>query len=93
MSLTLRRKHFLLFLFETVYGLRRKSLSRSGAVLASVVGFVLTLSSYCFVSDLLMFFLSSSKLTKFRSERKKCLEDEFKEGMVYKLLIFGLGLM
>jgi len=39
------------------------------------------MSSYCFFICLLVFFLSSSKATKFRSARKKQLEDDFKEGI------------
>jgi uncharacterized membrane protein len=48
--------------------------------LALLVGFFLTLSSYCFMISLLAFFLSSSKATKFRQNQKKKFEEDFKEG-------------
>ncbi|CAG7832486.1 unnamed protein product [Allacma fusca] len=63
-----------------LYGLRRKSLSGSGAGLALVVGFFLTVSSYCFSACLLVFFLSSSRATKFGQSKKRLLEHDFKEG-------------
>lgn len=60
--------------------LMNKSLDVSGAVAAFVVGFVLTITNLCFFASLMVFFLSSSKLTKFRSEIKRELEEDFKEG-------------
>ena len=66
-------------------GYHKKSISKSGAVSGLVVGFVLTLSSYCFLACLMMFFVSSSKATKYRSDKKKKFEEEFKEG---KVIIF-----
>ncbi|XP_054287384.1 transmembrane protein 19-like [Macrosteles quadrilineatus] len=62
------------------YGLKKKSLSVSGAVLGLVVGFVLTLSSYLFLICLIVFFITSSRATKFRSNQKRKLEEDFKEG-------------
>ena len=46
------------------------------------MGFVLTLTSYSFLMCLIVFFVLSSKATKFRSDRKRKLEDDFKEGML-----------
>ncbi|CAL8110544.1 unnamed protein product [Orchesella dallaii] len=63
-----------------VHALRKKSLNSSGAALALVVGFFHTLSSYCFLMLLLVFFLSSSKATKFRAKKKRLFEEDFKEG-------------
>ncbi|XP_046390966.1 transmembrane protein 19 isoform X2 [Ischnura elegans] len=63
-----------------IWGLKRKSLSPSGAALGVIVGFVLTLSNYAFLACLFTFFLTSSKATKFRSESKKKFEEDFKEG-------------
>lgn len=63
-----------------LYGYRRKSVNLSGALLGLIVGFVMTLTSYCFLMNLLMFFLSSSRATKFRAHMKSKLEDDFKEG-------------
>lgn len=62
------------------WGLRRHSLSFSGAMSGLVVGFLLTLGSYVFFVNLLVFFVSSSKATKFRSKKKRKLEEDFKEG-------------
>ena len=61
-------------------GHRKRSLNVSGAIFAVFVGFVLTLASYCFFTCLLTFFVSSSFWTRWRSEKKKKVEDEFKEG-------------
>lgn len=44
------------------------------------MGFILTISNYCFCVSLLVFFVTSSKATKFRSSRKRVLEEDFKEG-------------
>merc|ERR1711874_563791 len=55
------------------WGHGKKSLSTSGALLALVVGFCLTLAHYTF-------FLSSSKVTKFKQEEKRKFEVDFKEG-------------
>ncbi|XP_068248509.1 transmembrane protein 19 isoform X2 [Palaemon carinicauda] len=63
------------------WGLSRRSLSISGAATGLVVGFLLTLSSYVFLVNLLVFFVSSSKATKFKSEAKKKFEENFKEGV------------
>jgi len=45
-----------------------------------VIGFILTLSNYCFTVALLVFFISSSKATKFGSRQKRQLEEDFREG-------------
>ena len=44
------------------------------------MGFVLTLTSYSFLMCLMTFFVTSSKVTKFRSDRKRKTEGNFKEG-------------
>lgn len=62
------------------WGIRKKSLVISGAVLGFFIGFMLTLTSYSFLICLLTFFVTSSKVTKFRSERKRKTEEGFKEG-------------
>ncbi|XP_042207277.1 transmembrane protein 19-like isoform X1 [Homarus americanus] len=61
-------------------GLQGRSLSFSGAVSGLAVGFLLTLGSYVFFANLLVFFISSSKATKFLSSKKRKLEENFKEG-------------
>lgn len=64
----------------TMWGLRKKSLDKTGAVLGLFIGFILTLTSYTFLACLFTFFLSSSKATKFRAHKKRKLEEDFKEG-------------
>lgn len=61
-------------------GLRKKSLSFSGSVAAFFVGAITMAYGFRFGATLVAFYLSSSKLTKYKSARKKKLEDEFKEG-------------
>lgn len=62
------------------WGLKRKSLDLSGAFLGLITGFVLSITSYTHVACLIAFFVTSSRATRFRSERKKKFEEEFKEG-------------
>lgn len=62
-------------------GYRKKSINLSGALLGLVVAFLLTLSNYCFLVDLIVFFLSSSKATRFRPHLKRKIEKDFKEGL------------
>lgn len=57
-----------------VYGLRRRSLDRAGAALAVLVGALLTLASACFCSSLIAFFITSSRLTKWRKNEKLTFE-------------------
>ncbi|XP_077121400.1 transmembrane protein 19 isoform X1 [Ranitomeya variabilis] len=45
-----------------------------------LVGFLLTVANYSFFSALLMFFFTSSKLTKWKGEAKKKFDSEYKEG-------------
>lgn len=62
------------------HGFKKKSLDHSGALGGLVVGFILTIANFSFFTSLLMFFLSSSKLTKWKGEVKKRLDSEYKEG-------------
>ena len=62
------------------WGHGRKSLSTSGALLALIVGFCLTLAHYSFFLCLLAFFITSSKATKYKQEMKAQAEEDFKEG-------------
>ncbi|XP_026761849.2 transmembrane protein 19 [Galleria mellonella] len=64
----------------TFVGYRKKSLSISGALLGFGVGFILTLSNYCFLAVLFTFFISSSKATKVRPHLKHKFDPEYKEG-------------
>ncbi|KOC60172.1 Transmembrane protein 19 [Habropoda laboriosa] len=67
-------------LFMAFWGLKRKSVNVSGAILGLFMGFVLTLTSFAHMVCLFSFFVTSSKATKFRSHLKKKLEVEYKEG-------------
>ncbi|KAI9485223.1 MAG: integral membrane protein DUF92-domain-containing protein [Benjaminiella poitrasii] len=61
-----------------IHSRRKKSLSVNGAATAFVLGMVTFSSSYWIFTVILMtFFLSSSKLTKFKADRKKILEAEY----------------
>nr|XP_022310601.1 transmembrane protein 19-like [Crassostrea virginica] len=62
------------------WGLKRRSLDKSGAIAGLVVGFILTMSNLCFFSSLLTFFILGSKVTKFKAEQKKKMEHDYKEG-------------
>lgn len=68
-------------LLISIRGYRKKSLDLSGSITAILVGFFMTLSSTAFFVVLLVFFVTSSMLTKFKSEIKRRIEDDFKEGM------------
>ncbi|NXF43559.1 TMM19 protein, partial [Oceanites oceanicus] len=45
-----------------------------------VVGFILTVANYSFFTSLFVFFVTSSKLTKWKKEIKKQIDSEYKEG-------------
>ena len=61
-------------------GLKKKSLSSSGAVAAFAVGFLSFLASYRMGVTLILFYQSSSSLTKVGTALKKRLEAAHKEG-------------
>ncbi|XP_006008040.1 transmembrane protein 19 [Latimeria chalumnae] len=61
-------------------GLKRKSLDRSGALGGLVVGFILTFANFSFFSALLAFFAISSILTKWKGDKKRRIDAEYKEG-------------
>jgi len=61
-------------------GYKKKSLSKDGAIAAFIVGLISFLSSAQIGFVLIAFFLSSSILTRFGSEKKAKIEDGFKEG-------------
>ena len=70
----------LLPLLISGYGLKKRSLDSSGAGLAVVVGFLLTAASACFSVSLIVFFITSSRLTKWKAAEKRKLEEGYKEG-------------
>lgn len=61
-------------------GMTNKSLDFSGGIAAVFVGFFLTLSNLCHFAVCITMFLTCSRITKFKSEVKRDLEDNFKEG-------------
>ncbi|TPX60719.1 hypothetical protein PhCBS80983_g01621 [Powellomyces hirtus] len=67
-----------------VHGIRKKSLSSSGAMAASVVGFITFVggrnANLLFAGVLLGFYLLGSRATKYKQDRKKELEEDFQEG-------------
>ena len=62
------------------HGYRKRSLNASGAALALVVGFVSCASSLSFGLTLIIFFLSSSRITKVGAKKKRRIEDGHQEG-------------
>ncbi|KAK3769459.1 hypothetical protein RRG08_027029 [Elysia crispata] len=63
-----------------LHGLHKKRIDQSGAAMGLVVGFILTISCVRFFASLLAFFVSASKATTYKSEAKKRVEADFKEG-------------
>ena len=61
-------------------GLKKKSLSKSGALAAFIVGFLSLACGYRFGLALIGFYKTGSALTKWRGDRKKKLEDGHRDG-------------
>lgn len=61
----------------TLHGLRKKSLSRSGATAAFLVGFLSFASATRFGLTLLAFYLSATRATRYKSNLKKQIEDGY----------------
>lgn len=61
-------------------GVKKRSLDHSGAAGGLIIGFILTVANYSFFSALMTFFITSSVLTKWKSDVKKRFDSEFKEG-------------
>lgn len=68
------------------YGMKRKAVNRSGAVLGLIVAITLSLANHAFLACLATFFFSSSRVTKFRSHLKRKFEADFKGGKQKKKL-------
>ena len=64
----------------SVRGYSKQSLNFSGALAAVIVGFTLTLAGYAFFASLLAFYTTSSLWTKWKSDKKRKIEEDFKEG-------------
>ncbi|KAL2087484.1 hypothetical protein ACEWY4_016312 [Coilia grayii] len=64
----------------TLRAVKRRSLDYTGALGAMVVGFILTVANFSFLFALFAFFMTSSKLTRWKGDIKKRLDPEYKEG-------------
>ncbi|XP_043912933.1 transmembrane protein 19 isoform X2 [Protopterus annectens] len=64
----------------TTRAVKQKSLDRSGVVGALIIGFLLTVANYSFFAALLAFFVTSSKLTKWKGDKKKQIDAEYRAG-------------
>ncbi|XP_055693631.1 transmembrane protein 19 [Lutzomyia longipalpis] len=63
-----------------VYGYRRKGVNLSGAIFGFILAVVLTVANYAFLSCLMVFFITGSRATKFRSAQKAKIEEDFRGG-------------
>ena len=54
-----------------------KNFSTSGALLALIIGFILTLANYSFFLSLLAFFVSSNRAMKYKEDVKKTLDENY----------------
>ena len=71
----------LLPILIAVRGLLKKSLSNSGAIAGICVAFFAILCHWSFLASLMAFFLSGSKVTRYKAETKRRIEgDAYKEG-------------
>merc|ERR1712037_256882 len=81
MSSTRLAVAILLPILIAVRGLKNKSLSKSGAIAGICVAFFAILCHWSFLASLMAFFLSGSKVTKYKAEIKRQIEgDAYKEG-------------
>jgi len=71
---------FLIASLLAAHGLRKKSLSHSGAAAAFLVGLLSWGSGVRFGATMILFYFSSSKLTKYKAHIKQQYEEDFKEG-------------
>lgn len=63
-----------------LYGLKRKGVNKSGAVLGLFIAVILSIASHAFLACLAVFFFTSSRATKFRGHLKRKIESDFKGG-------------
>lgn len=63
-----------------LYGLKRKGVNKSGAILGLIIALILSISSHAFLASLATFFFTSSRATKYRSDMKQKIENGFKGG-------------
>ncbi|XP_038110695.1 transmembrane protein 19 isoform X1 [Culex quinquefasciatus] len=63
-----------------LYGLKRKGVNKSGAIVGLLCATILSIASHAFLACLAMFFFSSSRATKFRAHLKRKYEEDFRGG-------------
>lgn len=63
-----------------LYGLKRKGVNRSGALLGLLLAIILSLANHAFLACLATFFFTSSRVTKFRSHMKQKIEVDYRGG-------------
>ena len=64
----------------SLHGVKKKSLSTSGSIAAFFVGLIHTSVSLRYGSILILFYYTSSYLTKVKQDRKKILESDYRIG-------------
>lgn len=69
----------LLPVLVTLHAIKKKKLDLPGSLIALIFGFILTLSNYCFTTSILVFFFTSSRLTKYKSSQKKKFEAYYRD--------------
>jgi uncharacterized membrane protein len=82
-ALALRRRNafaVIIALALSISGKKKKSLSTSGALAAIFVGYVSFACSYRFGAILILFYYSSSKLTKLKQDFKAKIEEDYAVG-------------
>ncbi|PAA48026.1 hypothetical protein BOX15_Mlig027203g1, partial [Macrostomum lignano] len=86
-ALQQKAMYYLRILFSLVFpffvakaGLKKKSLSISGALLGYAIGALLAYANACYVAALLAFFASGSYVTRLGAHRKVRLEADFEQG-------------
>jgi uncharacterized protein (TIGR00297 family) len=67
-------------IFLSYRGFKKQSLSKNGSIAAFCVGLISFLSGYRFGFTLILFYQTSSWLTKFKQDKKSLLDAEFKPG-------------
>lgn len=60
-----------------IHSLGKKKLDLTGGLTALIVGFLLTLGSYCFTVSLLVFFFTASRLTQFKASKKRKFDENY----------------
>jgi sorbitol-specific phosphotransferase system component IIC len=65
-----------------LYGLKKGSVNKSGAILGLIISIILSVANHAFLISLATFFFTSSKATKYGNHLKKKFESDYKEGEI-----------